>query len=465
MNARTVFCLCAGTVSGVAPAQVSTPRRAPTTTSVATMQAQTPPADLGPTAPLTLTLQDAQTRAQMNAPQLLAAISDTNLAREDLKQARASLRPSASFKADYLGTQGNGKLSESRFVTNDGVHVYRDWGVVREDLTAALTRTTVQRASEAESIARAKADIARRGLAMTVAKAYYALLTGQHKYATAQQALDQAKRYLDISRSLEKGGEVAHSDTVKAELQYTAQEQTLREAKLSMDTARLDVAVLLFRDFDQNFTLVDDLNLPPTLPPLNDIRTMAERENPDLRAASGALRAATTDVALARQAYLPSLTADLAYGIEANAFAFHSTVAAAPEKGSLPNLGYFLTLSLNVPVFDWGTRASKVRQAVLKRDQASVELTAAQRESVRNLQGFYQEAQTAREQVDSLRHSVDLASESLRLNGLRYEAGEASILELVDAQTTLMQARNAYDEGQVRYRLAIANLQSLTGPF
>jgi outer membrane protein TolC len=461
MNAKTVLCLCAGALASLA--QVANPLRAPSRAT--TVQAQPPPSELGQTAPLTLTLQDAQTRAQMNAPQLLAAISDTNVAREDLKQARAALRPSASFKSDYLGTEGNGKIPTGRFVTNDGVHVYRDWGIVHQDLTAALTRTSVQRASEAEAITRAKTDIARRGLTVTVAKAYYALLTSQHKYATAQQALDQARLYLDISQKLENGGEVAHSDTVKAEIQVTAQDQVLREAKLSMDTGRLDVAVLLFRDFDQNFTLVDDLNLPPTLPPLADVRTMAEHENPDLRAASGAVRVAATDVTLARQAYLPSVTADLAYGIEANAFAFHSTNAAQPEKGSLPNLGYFLTVSLNVPVWDWGIRASKVRQAELKREQANVELTATQRELVRNLQGFYGEAQTAREQVDSLRHSVDLASESLRLNGLRYEAGEATILELVDAQTTLLQARNAYDDGLVRYRLAIANLQSLTGPF
>jgi outer membrane protein TolC len=48
---------------------------------------------------------------------------------------------------------------------------------------------------------------------------------------------------------------------------------------------------------------------------------------------------------------------------------------------------------------------------------------------------------------------------------LRYQAGEASVLELVDAQTALTQARNAYDDGIVRYRLALSNLQTLTGAF
>ena len=419
----------------------------------------------GPSAPLTLTLKDALARAQANAPQFLAAVSDANVAHEDLLQARAARRPTLSFKSDYLGTQGNGVLPSGRFVTNDGVHVYRDWGVVHQDFTSALTKTGPQRAAASETLAQARAEITRRGLTVTVTRAYYALLTGQRKYATAQQALDQAKRYLDITQSLERGGEVPRSDVVRADFQYSQQEQAFEEAKLAMDNARLDLAVLLFRDFDQNFTVVDDLNLAPALPAFTEIQTMAERENPDLRAASAALRAAQLDITIARQAFLPSVTADMAYGIEANAFALHSTVAAATDKGPLPNLGYFLTVSLNVPVWDWGSRSSKVRQAQSKRDQANVELSATQRTLIRNLQGYYQEAQTARDQTDRLRHSMDQASENLRLNGLRYQAGEATILELVDAQTLLTGARNAYDDGLVRYRLALANLETITGTF
>jgi outer membrane protein TolC len=441
MLARILVCFCAAALAGFSQAQVNQ------------------------SAPLTLTLQDALARAQLNAPQFLSAVSDLNVAHEDVFQAKGARRPTLSGRSEYLGTQGNGVISGGRYVTNDGVHVYRDWAVLHQDFTAGLSKTAYQRAEVAEALARAKVEVARRGVAVTTTRAYYALLTAERKYATAQTALDQARQYLDISQRLELGGEVAHSDVVKSQLQYAAQEQAFRESKLAMDNARLDLAVLLFRDFSQNFTVVDDLNLAPALPVFTEVQTMAERENPDLQAANAALRASRLDVSLAKQAFRPSLTADLAYGIEANAFAFHSTVAAFPELGKLPNLGYFLTVSLNVPLWDWGARSSRVKQAVLKREQANVELSATQRTIVRNLQGFYQEAQTAREQMDSLRLSVDLAAESLRLNGLRYQSGDATILELVDAQTTLIQARNAYDDGLVRYRLAVANLQTLTGTF
>ena len=416
--------------------------------------------------PKTLTLKDALDLAAKNDSALLSAAGDALSAHEDRMQAKTALYPSLSGRSEYLGTEGDGKLSESRFVTNDGVHVYRDWAVVHQDLSpGTIQRVAVQRTASAEALARAKVEIARRGLSATVTRSYYALIVAQRKYATAQQALDQAQRSLTISEDLERGREVAHSDVVKSQLQEVAQEQALEEAKLGMESARLDLAVFLFRDFDENFSIVDDLDAAPALPPLTDVETMAGNQNPTLGAAMEALHGASLDVTIARQAFLPTLTVDAVYGIEANAFALTSTVASNKAAGPLPNLGYFVTASLNVPVWDWGVRRSKVKQAELKHEEAAVELSAAQRTLVRNLRGFYDEASTARRQVELLRRAADLASESLRLNTLRYQAGEATILDLVDAQTSLIQARNAYDDGLMRYRVAISNLQTVSGTF
>ena len=417
-------------------------------------------------APQTLTPRDALNLAQKNDPAFLSALNDAAIAQEDRAQARAAVLPTFGARSDYLGTQGNGKLASGRFVTNDGVHVYRDWVTMHQDLSpGTFMRTGIKRADAAVAVAKAKAEVARRGLAGTVTKAYYALIVAQRKYANAQEALNQAQRSLQISQDLERGREVAHSDVVKSQITYTAQQQAYEESKLAMESARLDLAVLLFRDFDENFTIVDDLDVAPALPPMNEVEAMAGRENPVLAQAMAAIRASDLDIAVARQAFLPTLTLDPVYGIEANAFALNTPVAANRELGNLPSLGYFITASLNMPLWDWGVRRSKVKQAELRRQQAGADLSTAQRTLVKNLHAFFEEAQTARNQVALLRSTVDLASESLRLNTLRYQAGEATILELVDAQTTLTQAKNAYDDGLVRYRVALGNLQTLTGVF
>jgi outer membrane protein len=94
-----------------------------------------------------------------------------------------------------------------------------------------------------------------------------------------------------------------------------------------------------------------------------------------------------------------------------------------------------------------------------------VELSATQRQLLANIQSFYNEAQTARAERDLLRQNFDLASESLRLTTLKYQGGEATVLEVVDAQNTLTEARDAFDEGEARYKIALANLQTVTGSF
>jgi outer membrane protein TolC len=101
----------------------------------------------------------------------------------------------------------------------------------------------------------------------------------------------------------------------------------------------------------------------------------------------------------------------------------------------------------------------------LRLQQARTDLSLSQRQLLANLNTFYLEANVASSQLASLKHSLDLAEESLKLTILRYQAGEVSVLEVVDAQTTVAGARNAYDDGLVRYRMALANIQTLTGAF
>lgn len=417
-------------------------------------------------APLTLTLDSALERARANAPQFNAAVTAAKLAHEDRIQARAALLPNVSGTTQYLNTQGNGKTPNGRFVSNDGVHVYRAWGVAHEDLSVnTLTGATYRGASAAEAVAKAQEEIARRGLQVTVTQAYYGLLVAQRKYAAAQQARDGAGNVLKISEDMEKQGQVAHSDVIKFQIQFNQQDEAFREANLAMGNARLNLAVLLFPTFNQDFNVVDDMDTARPLPSFEEAEQLALKNNPELAAAAATLRQSNMAVSAARAAFFPTISLDVDYGIEANAFAFRSVVAADPAKGKLPNLGYFATAALNVPVWDWGTRWSQLHQAEDRRAQAHLELTFAQRQELANLHSYYEEASTARSEVDLLRNSADLAAESLRLNTLRYRSGESTVLDLVDAQNTLTQAQGAYADGLARYRVALATLQTITGGF
>jgi len=417
--------------------------------------------------PVIVTLADAINQARKVDAGFQAALNEAKAAHEDRLQARNAILPAASYSSQALLTQGNGgRTAVGRFVTNDGVHVYRSWGVVHEDLAPGNYLGSIYRQGKAaEAMARARAEIGSRGLMVAVVRAYYGMAVAQRKYATAQTALDTAQHFYYVTQEEERVGQGAHSDVVQAEIQYRQQEQQFEDAKLAMESSRLDLAVLLFPSLTENFSIVDDLDSAVALPPFSEAERMAENENPDLRVAMAALQGARAGVTAAKGAFLPSFFVDADYGIEANAFALHSENAEKREAGLLPNLGYFVTVGVNVPVWDWGMLRSKLRQAEFKRDQARVELTETQRQLLKNLYSTYNEAAVARAAVDQSRQTAALAEESLRLINLRFKAGASTTLEVVTAENALTQARNAYNDAEVRYRMALASLQTVTGSF
>jgi outer membrane protein TolC len=407
-------------------------------------------------APLTITLQDALERARKNNPEYRAALTEYGLAKEDRVQSRAGLLPSVNYNAGFIYTEGNGTLT-SRFIGNNGVHEYLSQGNVHQALSLE-TVADYRRTLAAEAVARARSEIAARGLVVTVVQAYYGFAVAQRKYATAQRASSEAQHFLDISQKLEHGGEVAHSDVIKAQIQTNQQQRELQEAELEMNRSRLELAVLIFPDFNQNFSVVDDLQTPEPLPAFQEVEAAAANKNPELRAALAALHEAKAEVAVAWNGFLPSLNLDYFYGIDANQFA-----TRAPDGRH--NLGYAASATLQLPVWNWGANRSKLKQAGLRRQQAQVELSFTQRQLLAKMHTLYDEAQTARAEMDSLSQSAELAAESSRLTTMRYQAGEATVLEVVDAQNTLTQARNSFNDGQARFRVAMANLQTLTGTF
>jgi outer membrane protein TolC len=233
----------------------------------------------------------------------------------------------------------------------------------------------------------------------------------------------------------------------------------LHETELALLNARLDLAALIFPDFNDRFEVQDDLHATIPIPTLDEVQRQAASNNPDLRAALAAVQEAGHDVSAARAAYLPPLTLDYFYGIDATHFAANSVA----DGQKVSNLGSSVVGTLNIPIWNWGTTQSRVKQSGLRRTQAKGELSLAQRKVLADVQSLYSEADMALQELNGLRRSAELSRDSLQLTTLRYKEGEAKVLDVVDVQTTFYSANSAYQDGAVRYWVALAGLQTLTG--
>jgi outer membrane protein TolC len=414
--------------------------------------------------PETLTLDDALLRAAANEPAFAAARAERQALLLERTNARAALLPTATYHNQAIYTEPNGvpasRIGQTTdapspaFIANNAVREYASQGVFNE--TLGLGQVGAIRLADANA-AKAEADleVARRGLVSTVVSLYYGLGAGNRKVEIAQRALDEANRFLDIAQKREAASEAAHADVLKAMLQQQQRQRELDDTSLASSKAKLELAVLLYADPNTPFSIALP-TAPALLPDRSGVESLARLNNPELRSALASLQVSQAQTYTSRTALLPDLALNFTYGIDATNFGVNG-----PD--GIRNLGYSLSAQLDIPVWDWLSTERKIKEAKLREGASKIALTAAQRRLLVNLNEFYAEAGAANKQLASLDESVTTARESLRLTNLRYVDGESTVLEVVDAQGTLITAENAAIDGRTRYELALANLQTLTG--
>jgi outer membrane protein TolC len=418
----------------------------------------------GSAQPAVITLEEAIRRAEANEPAYATAAAESKSSALDRSIARNGLLPSAVYHNQAFYTQPNGLLNQAgqgasaqpapRFIANNAVREYASQASINETLGLAGW-AGVRRADAASAMAAAELEVSRRGLVAAVTGLFYGSLAADHKLEVAERAHQESADFMKLTSEREQAREAAHADMVKAQLGEQQRQRDLEDAKLAAEKARLELGVLLFPDPRTQYTL----QAPESavrLPSREDVEQAAAKNNPELKSALAALRVSDADVTAARAAYLPDLGLNVTYGIDA------PQVAVNGPDG-IRNLGYSAAVTLDIPVWDWLSTQHRVKQSEIRRDTAKVVLSATQRQLIARLDETYSEAQAARDQLDSLDTSVSTAAESLKLTKLRYDGGEATVLEVVDAQNAYVLAENAREDGRVRFEAARADLQTLTG--
>jgi outer membrane protein TolC len=410
-----------------------------------------------------ISLSEAIHRAQQNEPSFASALAAEKSAAIDRYLAKAALLPSVVAHNQMLYTQPNGQINRNVqvgaqaspiFIANNAVHEYVSQASINETVGLKQFADAQVAAANAARIS-AELEVARRGLISTVVNLYYSISALETKQHLLEQAFREAQSFTDLTQKRAEPREVAHADVVKAQLQQQQRQRDLSDGTLAADKARLELAVLLFPDPRTPYS-TEAVASPKALPTREEVDRLAATKNPEIRSALAEVRANNAEVASARAAYLPDLALNFNYGIDAPQFA---------KRGAddVRNLGYSISGTLDIPVWDWFSTQKRVKQSEIRRDAAKVSLTAAQRRLIASLEEGYREASAARDQMDLLDQSVRTAEESLRLTKLRYSAGEGTVLEVVDAQTAYLSAETAQVDGAVRYQAALAALQILTG--
>ena len=419
-------------------------------------QAQTP----SPSPPPALSLDEVLRLANAQASTFQTALLNERVAAEDLRQAQAAFLPKVSAPLSYIYTSPAlglppGEPRGPSFVTSDGIGVYD--GLINVsgdfDITGRL-RATLAKNRALLAAAHAGAEVARRELAQAVTEAYYGLALANVQLRAAEQSLAAAEEFEHITSLLLSGGEVAAVDLTRAQLQTLTRRDELEKARGNEAVAAGSLRVLVGYDFSRPIATTDLALALPIASEYQQFKAEDVSRRPEFMQLEQQLRAARQEIRIARADRLPSL----GYSVNGG---FDTDSMKGPRLKE--HTGVSAAISLSIPIFDWGASRSRQRQAQLRVEIAENERTLA-------LRGFTQQFYAARAQVNNAARRINLAREgvtkaqdNLAASIARYRAGEAPIVEVTDAQTTLVEQRTALYQAIFDYQTALARLRQATG--
>jgi len=403
-------------------------------------------AELGVTSHTVLTLAAAVQTSLKCQPAIAQAAQNLAAATAQAHEAMSAYLPSVNGSASYGRSTSNAEGAPTRNHSQKsyGASLTADLLVYDFGKTPAAVRQACEQAVAAEETLAA----ARNDAVFNVRSAFFNLCKAEELQGVSEQAVRQFREHLDQVKAFEEVGKRIRYDVTKAEVD-------LGNAQLNLITAHSDVSNAR-AGLNRSLGFAEDPGYRVQAGPaaefagsLTNLMDKARENHPELRALRARERLASAAVDQAIAALYPDLGLHGQYGGSGSRFPLIWNWSAAAQ--SVWN------------VFTGWQETWKVEEAV-------AQLRAARTRVADREQQLYQELSQALNQLESARERVGLtglivrqAQESLDLINERYRVGQASAVDVTDAQVALTSAQADRVKARFDYETAVAQIEHSVG--
>jgi outer membrane protein TolC len=408
-------------------------------------QPELPPTRLEGNAPPALGLADAVNTALARNPTAVVAYAEIRRAQAILEQTRASSLPTLVGNGTYTQLDAPRTFGG---VVSQPQSAFQANAVLTVPLLMPRPWAQWSQAKDQVEIARTSAKDVRRVVAVSVARAYLAVVAQKRVIDAATRARDADRAHYEYAHQRYAGGVGNRIDEVRAEQQLQSDEANLQQqyASLARDREALGVVVGVGGPLDAS---------EPNLRAPSDVKqAMADAEHrSDVVAADARLHATQHVVNDAWTDYSPYLTGTFT--------PFYQT----PATITYPTTGWQAQLILTVPLYDGGMRYGQEHERSQLRDEAKAQLDATLRQARSDVRMAFEEVTRADAALTAARQAAQLADTGLSLANVAYRAGAATNIEVIDAERTARDAQTAVAVAEDGARQARLDLLAATGRF
>jgi outer membrane protein TolC len=385
------------------------------------------------------------------------------IASEDVRQAHAAFLPritspsTITYNSPTLGpvVPGTPRADQHSFIAANAISEYQALVGASGDVDlSGRMRGALRRSVALLEAARAGTEVARRSLVQAVDDAYYGLALSTAKLRSSELSLAAAEEFARISQLMFNAGEVAEVDTTRARLQVATRRDEVEQARAAEIVAAGGLRVLVGYDFTTPLEISDLHGELPDPVSIERFVASAISSRPEFALFDAERRAADEEAKSARKERLPQLSYSVFGGFDSDSL-HHDPIH--------DHSGVQASVSLTVPIFDWGASKSREQQARLRAKSLESERSLAVRNFTQQFHGARAQALAASSRYQLLTVSVADAEKNVQASIARYRAGEAPVIEVTEAQNTLASQRAALYQALFDYQQARARLLQVTG--
>lgn len=413
-----------------------------------------------------LTLRQAIDRALEKNPGVTIAQADEKVASAAASLARAELLPKLNFTEDISRgndpvyafgtrlrqqnfTQANfalNALNRPQPIGNFSTRFSGSWmGFDSFKTQHEIRRADLMRASTSSS-----AKAVDQQIVLGVIRAYQSVLYAQREIEVAEHEQKTAAALLASVEERVKAGLAVESDRMSAQVNVAARKEELIAAQGDLEIAWADLGEAMGdRDLKPAELKPIDFHSFPELS-LEEELSSAAKMRPDLAAIGQAQSAQTAAVGAAKSEFGPRVSAYGNWEEDRSSFA-----------GSGGN-NWIAGVQVSIDILPAGKRAQLARESAAKQ-RIDAQLALSQQHVRTEVSRAYIQRKTAQLSLETARAAMEQASESLRILKNRYNAGLATITDLLRAEDAERQSQTSYWHAVYGGTLAYADLLYTTG--
>ena len=388
-----------------------------------------------------ITLDQAISMALANSPAIKAA--RTQIQQSQAQEITANLRPNPTLNWDsqFIPVFSPGDFSSD---TINNLQQF-DIGVGYLFERGHKRQNRLQAARDATAVTAAQVADTERTLVFNVAQQFINVLLANSTLQFAEEALRSFQDTVNISEQRYKAGDISEGDFLKIKLQLLQFQTDVSAARVAKVQALGSLRQLIgYASLPHAYDVVGELDYQPLTAGLSDLQAKALAERPDLQAAKKGVKAANSQISLAK--------ADAK--VDVNASASYSHVSGASST----------SLFFNVPLPFFNRNQGEIARTKFALTQAELTARAAEDTVLTDVTNAYESASSNQDVVKLyLSGYLKQAQDSRDISQYAYKGGAATLLDFLDAERSYRSTQLAYRQAVAAYMLSLEQLRQAVG--